>query len=474
MRAIARKLVAMSASPLPVSRPRLAKPIPRYEGPAILGHFRAFRRSRTALQLAVARAHPEIARVRIGLFDLTLVNAPALAHEILVQKEDAFVKSDGIALFLRPLLGDGLLTSEHGFHARQRRAISPAFTHKRIAGYAETMAARAYRVARAYRAGDRVDAAEDMSRLTLEIVCKTLFDAEIGAEANEVGDAVTEAMTTSMASLARIVPIPPAIPTPQNLRFRRAVARLDAVLFRMIAERRRDPRDRGDLLSILLAEHPDDGSAMSDQQVRDEAMTLFLAGHETTANALAWSLYLLARHPAAADRAEDEARRVLARRGGPLTQDDLKDLPYTLAVLKESMRLYPPAYLLGRRVTRNVTIGGYDLHAGNILFVNILGMHHRPDLYPDPHAFDPTRFLADRERDLPRCAYMPFGAGPRVCIGNHFALMEGHIVLATLLGAARFELQDARPVDTQPLVTLRPRGGVPLRVARAGGSAPTP
>jgi cytochrome P450 len=262
------------------------------------------------------------------------------------------------------------------------------------------------------------------------------------------------------------------VPTPGNLASRRAIARLDAVIYRLIAQRRRDSRDRGDVLSLLLAAQDEDGSAMTDKQVRDEALTLFVAGHETTAVALTWALYLLASNPECRARAEEEIA-ALPTGPAPLSLDDLKRIPYTLAVLKEAMRLYPPAFVIGRRAKRDVVLAGgaggstYRVKKGANVLLNVLGIHRRQDTFPDPDRFDPTRFLGDREKELPRCAYMPFGAGSRVCIGNHFALMEGHLLLATILRGARLDL--VRPGETlapQPLVTLRPRGGVHMRVSK--------
>ena len=237
------------------------------------------------------------------------------------------------------------------------------------------------------------------------------------------------------------------IPTRHNLASRRGRKKLDAIIYGLIEERKNRPAgvEGTDLLSLLLAARDEDGSKMSDKQVRDESMTLFLAGHETTANALTWTLYLLARHPEVRARAEQEAAP-FARRGTPLTMEDLKSLPYTLAVLKESMRLYPPAYIIGRRALKDVYVPGERpgatcrIEKNKLVFINVLGIQRRPDLFPDPDRFDPTRFLGDKEKELPRCAYLPFGAGPRICIGNHFALMEGHLLLATIVGAARLDL----------------------------------
>jgi cytochrome P450 len=435
-------------------------PIPRISGHPVLGHLRAFREDRTAVQLRVAREEPEIARLRIGFIPAVMIGAPALAHEVLALKHASFVKAPGLAVFLRPLLGRGLLTSEREVHTRQRRLIAPAFAHKRISSYASIMAERSERFASSLAAGRVLDISESILALTLEIVGKTLFDAEVGSDADEVGHAVTVAMRTVMSQLSSLVPIPPFVPTPTNLRNRRAVAQLDAILYRIIRERRAAGDDRGDLLSMLLATRDEAGGSMTDEQIRDEAMTLFLAGHETTANALSWALYLLAKNPDARARVEAEVDAL----GRMPSYDDLEKLPWTLAVLKETMRLYPPAYILARRCVEDVVIGRYLVKKHTIVLVNVLGIHRRADLFPRPESFEPERFMGDAEKALPRCGYMPFGAGPRICIGNHFALMEGHVVLASLARHLRLDLVDSTPVATEPLVTLRPRGGVRMRV----------
>jgi cytochrome P450 len=452
--------------------PARPQPPPRVPGSPWVGHLFAFREDRASVQLRTAQSHPDLAVLRVGVFDVIYVSSPRLAHEVLQTQDDAFLKSLGLSLFLRPALGDGLLTSEAELHARQRRLIAPAFTLRRIATYADTMAHLGSRTVESWRDGETFDAAEAMMRLTLEIAGKTLFDADVGSEAQMVGEAITLVMTNMLASLSSLVPIPPVVPTPGNLASRRAIARLDAVIYRLIAQRRRDPRDRGDVLSLLLAAQDEDGSAMTDEQVRDEALTLFVAGHETTAVALTWALYLLASNPECRARAEEEIAALPAG-PAPLCLEDLKRVPYTLAALKEAMRLYPPAFVIGRRARRDVVLKGgaggstYRVTKGANVLVNVLGIHRRPDSFPDPDRFDPTRFLGDREKELPRCAYMPFGAGSRVCIGNHFALVEGHLLLATILRGARLDL--VRPGETiapQPLVTLRPRGGVHMRVSK--------
>lgn len=411
------------------------------------------------------REHGDVARVRMGIFSAFLVSSPELVQEILVDSADAFIKTQGLTVFAKPILGNGLLTSEHEMHKKQRRMMAPAFAPKRIQAYADVMAERAEIAAKRMIEKGDVDALAETMRVTLEIVGKTLFDAELGEEANEIGEALTTAMDQMMRMLTSIVPFPPFVPTPGNLRQKRAVGRLDETVFRMIADRRAKGGDRGDVLSMLLAAQDEDGTRMNDKQVRDEAMTLFLAGHETTANGLAWSLHLLAMHPEIREKAEREIESVCG--GKTPTLADLKRLPFVLQIFKEAMRLYPPAYILGRRAWRDVEIasagGKVAIKKNQLAFINIAGIHRRPDLFPNPDAFDPDRFEGDAEKSWPKHAYMPFGGGPRICIGNHFALMEAHIVLATILQRVRLERTSDRNVETETLVTLRPKGGLPMR-----------
>jgi cytochrome P450 len=435
-------------------------------------HRMRTRGDRVAFLRGVTERHGDIARLSRwgGLLTVTMLSSAEMAHEVLVERAEDFVKGYGLSLFARPLLGNGLLTSEGSFHRRQRKMMAPAFVHKRIAEYAAVISQRTEAAQRGWAHGETLDFSDAMMRLTLEIVGVTLFDAEIGAEADEIGAALTMAMKQAIGAINAPLPIPPAVPTPGNRRARRAVARLDETVFRMIRERRAQGTDHGDFLSmLLLAQDEDDGSVMTDQQVRDEAMNIFLAGHETTANALAWTFYLLAQHPLVRERLEREVDAALG--GRPPTLADLPAIPYALQVFKEAMRLYPPAYVVARRALRDVTVGGHLIRKNDLAMINIIGMHHRPEYFPEPNRFHPDRFAPEAEKQMPRHAYLPFGAGARVCIGNHFALLEGQLAVAALAQRVRLDLPaGSHRVETEPLITLRPKGGMPMRVTRREGA----
>ncbi len=367
----------------------------------------------------------------------------------------------------RPLLGNGLLTSERDFHKRQRKLISPGLQHRRVGTYAGVMAGYTEIAQARWKDGETIDASAAMMKLTLAIAGKTMFDADLEGEAIEIGEAMTIANRAVSEQITSILPAPLAWPLPRNWPVKRAIQRLEKTGYKMIADRRKSGDDPGDILSLLLAaEEEGTGSKMSDVEIRDEVMTLFLAGHETTANALAWALHLLSRHPAVYARLRGEADAVLG--GRTPTFEDFPRLPYAMSVLKETMRLYPPAYIIGRQATRDVDIGPYRLPQKMTVFVNVYGMHRRAKYFPDPEKFDPDRFRPETDKQQ-KAAYLPFGGGPRVCIGNQFALLEGQLVLAALAQRVEFSSANDRVIEPEPLITLRPRGGVPLVVRRRPG-----
>jgi len=437
--------------------------IPDLRGLPVLGSMLLFRSDLLGLLSRMAALGP-VARFHLGPVPVHVLTDGALAQAALVDHADAFRKSRELSVFLRPLLGDGLLTSEGMLHRRQRKLLAPAFAHKRIASYAAVMADESAATARSWRDGAVIDVAATMMEMTLSIVGQALFSADVRGDSAVVASALTEAMEAMLASMTSLVQLPESWPLPRHLRMRRAVTALDTVVFRLIAEHRRAEEDRGDVLSALIAACDDeDGSTMTDRQIRDEVMTLVLAGHETTANALAWALYALSRHPAARERVEAEADSLGGR--AP-TVDDLPRLTYTAMVIEEAMRLWPPAFVLGRTAIRDVTLGGYRFPAGAAIFVNTWGMHRHPDLYEQPEEFRPERFTADAKKVRGKGTYLPFGAGPRICIGNHFALMEAQLALTAIAAAVRLDAISDKPVEAEPLMTLRPRGGLPMKVTR--------
>ncbi len=452
-------------------RVRRTRPARLEVGGPILGNVLALAKDRLWVMQQAGAIRGGICELPLAGGTVVIVSTPDLMHEVLVTQADSFAKGT-MFRFLRPVIGNGLLTSEREFHRRQRKLMAPALSHKRIAAYADTMASYAERCQAEWADGAQIDIAAEMMRLTLDVVTKTLLDADVGEAASEVGSAVSvlvrdvnARMSTPLSFLLASVSRNPAA--------RAAMATLDGVIMKIIRERRRSKADTGDLLSMLLAAQEEGtGEGMSDAQVRDEVMTIFLAGHETTANALAWALYLLARHPEAYRRLQAEATAVLG--GRVASASDIPRLPYALQVFKETLRLYPPAYLTSRLATRDVEIGGHRIRAGTDVIANICTMQRRPEYFPDPDRFDPDRFEAAAEKNIPRGAYVPFGAGPRICIGNNFAMMEGQLILATL--AQRVELSLARPgeIAPEPLVTLRPAGGVPMRVTRLPSAGTVP
>jgi cytochrome P450 len=412
----------------------------------------------------LARTYGDLAYVRMGGEHLFIASDPAVIKDVLVTHNQNFHKSRGLERTKR-LLGEGLLTSEDDFHLRQRRLIQPAFHRERIAAYAATMVAFADRVRNGWTDGATLDVSREMSRLTLLIVGKTLFDADVDSQAREIGNAMTGLMESFWTLMLPFGEALERLPIPHLRRGRRARERLDQIIYEIIRERRARGVDRGDLLSMLLLAQDDEdsGRGMTDRQVRDEAMTIFLAGHETTANALTWTWYLLSRAPGVERIVHGEVDRVLS--GALPTVADVDRLPYITRVVTESMRLYPPAWLVGRRSIHEYTISGYQVPPRSIIVMSQWIVHRDARYYPDPERFDPDRWTPEFKARLPRFAYFPFGGGPRQCIGESFAWMELVLLVATIAQRWRFELVPDHPVVPHAAITLRPKYGVKM-VAR--------
>ena len=390
------------------------------------------------------------------------VDEPAAIEQLLLANGYDVIKGRGLRR-MRRLLGHGLLTSDEPLHLRQRRLVQPAFHRDRVAGYAATMIGAAREAAERLEDGEVVAVDALMNRLALRIAAATLFSADVDDDADAIGRAVTASMALFPQSLSPWGELLDLMAWhPATRRFRAARAALDAIVYRMIEERRRDAVDRGDLLSMLLAVRDEEGNAMPTELVRDEALTLLLAGHETTANALAWTWDALTRHPAAEERLHAELDAVLGDRD-PVPADYPR-LAFTRDVIAEAMRLRPPAWILGRRVIRPIRLGDWNVPAGSVVLVSQLVTHRNPRLWREPDAFRPERWSNGETAGLPRFAYFPFGGGNRVCIGESFAWTEAVLVLATLARRARFHALDRSPVPLDPLVTLRPGRPIAMRV----------
>jgi len=404
----------------------------------------------------VAREFGDIAGLRVLNFKTVFINHPGLIEEVLVTNARKYTKGR-VLRANRHVFGEGLLTSEGDFWLRQRRLAQPAFHRVRIAAYAATMVEYTERLLAAWRSGEERDAHQEMMRLTLQIVGKTLFDADVERDTQEVGKSL-ELLLEIGANFRRTIFVPHWLPTPANLRVKREVAQIEKILYRIIAERRASGHDAGDLLSMLLAAQDEDGSQMTDRQLRDEAITLFLAGHETTASTLSWTWWLLTQNPAVEAKLHAELDTVLGDRAPSL--DDLPGLAYTGNVITESLRLYPAAWGLARLVVEDHEIAGYPMTKGMGVAMAQWVVHRDPRWYDAPEEFRPERWENDLLKRLPRFAYFPFGGGPRQCIGNTFALMEATLILATIARKFRLRLVANHPVAPLASITLRPRHGV--------------
>jgi len=398
--------------------------------------------------------------MRIGNFRSFFVNHPDLIEDVLVNKARLYHKGR-ILQANKYLFGEGLLTAEGDFWLRQRRLAQPAFHRERIAAYAATMADYTEQMLAKWRGGEERDIHQEMMNLALRIVGKTLFGADVTHDAREVGETLD--MLLKIASdFGRTVLLPLWVPTPRNLRAKAGVRRIEKIIYRIIAERRKSGHDTGDLLSTLLQVRDEDGTRMNDRQLRDETITLFLAGHETTASTLSWTWWLLAQNPAVEKRFHEELCGVLGGRAPMM--DDLPKLTYLGHVLTESLRLYPPAWGMARLAEEEHEIAGYPVQPGYGVAMAQWVVHRDARWFDAPLEFRPERWENGLAKQLPRFAYLPFGGGPRQCIGNTFALMEASVVLATVGQKYRFGLVPGHEVSPMASITMRPRNGIRLRL----------
>jgi cytochrome P450 len=433
---------------LPPAAPRLP----------LVGSALPFLREPLGFLKRMREVHGDVVNVALGPLEATLISHPDLVEDVLVTRNRLWRKDHYLRTSLRPILGEGLLSSEGDFWRRQRRLAQPAFHRDRIATYAAIMVDHARRLAERWRDGETRDVHEDMMRLTLEIVAEALFGAKVGDQAKDVGDALEAILAIVADPLELFFPFWKKLPFPQRRRFNRAVESLDTIIYGMIEKRRAHGAEDDDLLSMLLEARDEDGSRMSDRQLRDECMTLFLAGHETTALALSWTWHLLSTHPEARAKLEREIDGVVP------SLSALPELRYTSNVIAESLRLYPPGWSMGREAIEDLELGGFQIKKGVNVWFCPWAIHRDPRFFDDPDTFRPERWEGDFAKTLHRYAYFPFGGGPRLCIGQAFAQMEAILILATLAREFRVEVLET-PIP-QPSVTLRPKKGVRARLTR--------
>ena len=451
--------MTVAVKPSSASSPARCAPGPKSRYPGEL--FWKLNRDRLGFLQKVAREHGDLARIDVVRTSLFLATHPDFVKDVLVTNNRLFGRGRG-HLRMKLLLGDGLLTTDGEQHKRQRRLVQPAFHRQRIEGYGDTMAQRAEELALRWTDGRVVDVLDEMMGLTLVIVANTLFGATVDDEVQEIGSALTAVFEMFGFALMPFSELFDRLPIPTTLRLRRARARLDATIYRIIAERRRSAHDHGDLLSMLLMAQDTgddgDGGSMTDVQLRDEATTLFVAGHETTSNALTWTWYALSGSLDAEAKMHAELDSVL--NGRRPTGADLARLPYTRAVLAESMRLYPPVWGMGRRALASHTLGGFDIPSGSLVVVSPFITQRDARFFPEPERFLPERWLGEQPSERPRFSYFPFGGGARQCIGEQFAWMEGVLLLATIAQRWRLRLEPGHKVEFNPLITLRPKHGM--------------
>jgi cytochrome P450 len=445
-----------------VASRRALPPGPR--GLPYVGQAWKFARDPLGFLAGVSKRFGDIAYFRLGDIRVYFVSRPEYVWEVLVVQRARFEIST-LRTRLEPVLGTGMLTSRGELHARQRRLMQPVFRKSRIESYAGIMAEYARRTRDSWVDGQRIDVTSEMMKLAMSLVAKTLFGHDIEKDA----EAVSRNLSILMEFFARLMSplrFTLRLPLPSTFRFRRALAELDAVVYRMVERRRRDPGGGDDLLSLLVRAQDDETHAqMTEKQLRDEVFSLLMAGHETTANALGWTLYLLAQHPEVESRLYEEAKAALAGRPG-FEPADLERMPYARMVIMESMRLFPPAWFVGRTALEDVEIGGYTIPRGASVLMSQFVAHRDGRCFEEPGAFRPERWVEPFAARLARGAYFPFSAGDRHCLGEGFAWLEALLALATFVERWRFELVPGQDIRPRPSITLRPNSGIQMVVRK--------
>jgi cytochrome P450 len=438
------------------SRTHTTKSIPFIHDTPLIGSYPALMKDRLGFLLRLAR-EGDVCGFHLGPLPIIMLNRPEHVQYILVEHAYDFSKG---RLMHKAVGGNGLFISEGDFHRHQRKLMAPHFQPRHIAAYADSIVDYGGRFLQQWQDGEAIDLNKQMIALTMSIIGKILFDADMLSETDELGAAMAVGFEHAVHVMTSLFTPPPSWPTTRNRRVRAANQVIESRLQHMIDERRADPSIHHDVLSALLQARDEDNRPMSDRQLLDECLILFSAGHETTAAALTWTCYLLCQHSDIYQKVRQEVDTVL--QGRAPTYDDLPGLSYCLQVFKETLRLYPPAASILRESLHNVEIDGYSISDGTTLFLSPYTLHRRPEYFPEPERFDPDRFTPEREKQLPRYAYIPFGAGPRICIGNHLALMEGQLLIALLVQRATFTLLPDQVIEPDSVysLALRPAGQV--------------
>lgn len=457
----------------------MTKTVRRPTGPAgvpVLGSLGSMIRRPLDFLTSMTLDYGPISYARFVKNHVYVLGDPALIEEFLVTQQKSSIK-DPITHSLEPLIGQGLITSEGELWKRQRKLAAQPFAPKRLISYERPMVEAAERAFASYRHGETRDFHTAMMSLTLEIVSQTMLGVSTGEQSERISLALEHSLDyfeERLYSWGRL--LPPKFPTPKQRRFVRAKRELDQIVRGIIERCRREDGSADHLLARLLRARTDDQQGMSDQLLLDEAVTMMLAGHETTALALTFAVYLLSSNPSVAARLQAEVDEHLGDR--TVTAQDLEHLPYLDAVVRETLRIYPPAYAFARELVQPIELGGYTLPVGSHVIISPFGVHRNPGLYTDPQQFRPERWLSGETRELPRFAYLPFGGGHRVCIGNHFAQLEAGLLLATMVQRLELSVVPGFKLSLAPVLTLRSRHGLPVRVskrvARAGGRVVAP
>jgi cytochrome P450 len=408
--------------------------------------------------------HGDLTHFRLGPIDAYLLNKAAYVHYALVKRADVFHKDRLMRLASRKFLGAPLVLSDGATRRRKRKMLQPSFQHKRLESYVEIMVRRAEELDERWRGADRVIAEREMLGVTLAIVCEAMLGSDVSDQIDAIAEAMAIFQRTLALELRGALVVPDWLPIKHKRDMKRSISILDTVARQMVAKRRAEGIDRGDMLSMLVNATAEDGSASSDEEVRDETVAILMAGHETTANMLTWALYEVARNAEVRERLQREVDEVLEGRAPALA--DLPRLGYLEMVLKETLRMYPPLWLTSRSPVEDVTFGSYRVRADSIVFICPYLLHRDPRYFDGPEQFRPERFRSGCEREIPALAYLPFGAGPTVCLGQHFALMEAKVILAKIAQTYEVRLSSGDEITPRAAVTLQPSRPVELTITR--------